>query len=561
MHPLEFFVQKHLSLDHQLLPWTVYQLRLLEKGLVLAALLFTVFFFLKHRFKFSSIRINKMFYCVILISAILLRVVSASRGFEEMVSFDSVHYAVPAAELISSGTLSVPINQTDHPMSKAPGFSMMLAPFYLVFGSDLGAGVFCPLLLGILSLLIIYRLGRKIADEQTALLALLLLSFSPLHISNSRIILPMMAPLFLVLGALLLLADKKTGTAKLMIAGFLLGFAAAVRYLAIAAVPAAVVYLLMQNEREFKLKRSASLLLGAIIPLAGLFYYQWREFGSPLLTGYSYWTHFTANIQRPFSLSYASRPAYGASSNILYNLISSTGAEPSTILSARPDQIALAIIIWLFAVFGLVQFYRRDRPFFFFSAIFFAAYYLPHVFLFSQSTCYMLPVAPIIILSAAAGIGRFFKKAPAVIFIGLLTFIPFAYSYSHPPFETLKRDYLDFMKNKLPDGSFLISDFEPILFTHQVGRSKNVTFIAVSPNVAYADLQFYFKGKIFPPAVPLATDELVRGLLEDKKPLFLSSYSGYFDNEFAPDYQRIFQTFNLTLVVQTAHFKLYRLDK
>ena len=301
LHPFEAFVQKFLSSDHQLTIETIKQLHLLEEWIILASLgLFLFLFSFKYWQWLSTKEIQKIIWVLVFTIAIVIRMVSADRGFETMEIVDSVHYTVSASELAKSGTLTLPLNQENHPIGKAPGFSLLIAPFYLFFKGHLGAAVFCPFLLGIFSLLLFYYLVKNLLGEQTALFGFLLLSFSPLHITYSRLIMPSIGPLFFILAAAFLLIQHSRERPKaLWIAGFLFGFAAVTRYLAIAALPAAMFYLMLQSGENYsvRLKKILSLLGGAVVPLALLFYFQWREFGSPWLTGYSYWTHFHVNMQ------------------------------------------------------------------------------------------------------------------------------------------------------------------------------------------------------------------------------------------------------------------------
>jgi len=573
MHPLETLVRQFLSSDQQLMPETIKQIHLLEiwLSMVSAGLLLLILFF-KYWQQLSPQKIKGNIYFLILICAVLMRIVSAERGFETMEWVDGVHYAVSADEFVKSGDLILPLNQENHPGSKAPGFALLIAPFYLIFKNNLGAGVFCPLLLGIFSLLILYQLAKNLFGEQTALIALLFLSFSPLHITYSRLMMPSMAPLFFILAATFLLTlREKGGTGILWIVGFLFGFAATIRYLAAAAIPAAMIYLLLQNEENYqnRLKKISILVLGAIIPLGILFYYQWQEFGSPWLTGYSYWTYFYENTQKPFAWEYGFGipPSSGGSTNVLFNLISATGAYIPfpNILGGRLDQIALAVFVWTFVFMGLASLFKINRSFFAFCLTFFLGYYIPHAFLFAQGAHFMLPVIPFIILLAAFGLQLLFRKLStqiqtmvcALTFIGLVSFIPIAYSFSHTPFQPTRREFIDWLKTNLPNGSFLISDFEPILFTHELGRDKKITFIAISQKVPYADRKLFMKGKILSPPLLAATESSQRlhQLLKENYRVYLSIFK---EGEYARDTQEISHEFALDLVTQLENFRLYQ---
>lgn len=573
-HPLETVVQGFLSSDSQLLPETIKQIHLLETWFVLTGLgVLSFLFFFKHWQSFPSRKAKRILFLAIFIIAGLLRVVSTKGAFESMNNYDGVHYTVGAAELARSGQLTLPINGDDHPISKAPGFSLLLAPFYLVFKDNLGAAVFCPLLLGLLSLFFLYALAKKRLGEQEALLGFLLFSLAPLPIISIQYLLPSMGPLFFVLAATLFLIKKNAGWKSLWMAGLLFGFAAVVRYFAVAAIPAALVFLLSQQGKDIRdrLKQIFGFSAGALLPLAGLFYYQWKVFGSPWLTGYSYWEAPLPMGQKHFSAAFAFGipPSSGGSSNFLFNLVSATGAyiPLPNILASRPDQIAFAVLIWIFAACGVFGFYRKDRPLFFFAAVFFLFYYFFHLFLFSQTAHFMLPVVPFVLLAAAVGMAHVLKRLPRkiyyfgykVLLLGVLSFIPFAYSYSHQPFSQAPRqEFLELIQTHLPVGAALVTDFDPILFTHLVGRPRKMTTIAPSQGVLYADRPRYFRGKILPPALWGAVDHLekLQALLEEGKPVYLARF---LKGECEKDYQKIFGTFLSSSVAQSENYQLFKL--
>lgn len=572
-HPLKIFVQTFLSSDSILSPETLKQLYYLEAvffltciGLILLALFFR---------KWRRVPTEKLIYIIwtlIFIIAILVRVSSANRGFQTMELFDSVHYTVPAQELIESGSLTLPLNETEHPNSKAPGFSLLISPIYL-FTKNLGAAVFSPFIMGILSLIVIYFLTKSLWNKSAALLAFLLLAFSPLHILYSKLIMPSIAPLFLILCAVIMMVKAKSEK-YLLIAGLLFGFAAITRYLTFMAIPAAFIYLLLQtnDNTASRWKRIIIMLLGAATPIIGMFYYNWQNYGSPLVTGYSYWTYFSPNIQKPFALEYAFGipPISGGSPNALFALVSATGVyiPYPNILMSRPDQLFIALIIWIFAIIGLVRIYKKRRPFFYFAIVFVFSYYLFHAFLFTQTAHFMLPVVPFMVIPAAVGVIFILQKLSrkikfllsGILTVFLLSFLPFAYSFTHQPFENDKKDFLILAENNLPNNAYFISDYEPILFTHQVGREKHITYIAVSPRVTYADRRLYLKGEALPPPLTSAIEnvDMIKRLIKEEKDVFMMEYD---EKNYSDAYKKVANEFNLVPVAEYKNFELYKLTE
>ncbi|MBI5298710.1 MAG: glycosyltransferase family 39 protein [Deltaproteobacteria bacterium] len=569
MTTLENFVQKFLSLDHQLLPETILQIRLLEWWILLTIGIYLIFNVMRVVENagpaFSTTFLKWALLVAICVNVFLLRIASPARGFETMEMYDGVHYTAGADRLIKEKSFSLPINEENHPVGKAPGFSLLIAPIYLFFPNNLGAAVFVPMILGLLSLFLLYRLSFRLAGEETALVALLLLGFSPLHIVYSRLIMPSMGPLFCILLATFSFTKKSAGFKTIFCAGVLLGFAGVIRYLAVAAIPATLVYLLTRQDDSSSLraKKMAFLLLGAAFPLVWLFYFQWKEFGSAWLTGYSYWEFLSSNMQKPFSFTYAFGipPSSGGSPNALFALISATGAHIPypNILKSRPDQIIYAYLIGFFALRGLSDFYRQDRPFFYFIVLFFIGLYLPHALLFSQAGHFMLPIVPFILLATAKGIVAIFKKIPMRgLLIANLAFIPFAYTFSHQPFETNRRDFLQMIEKNVPQKNFFITDFDAILLTHLIGSPKQITTIALSDDILYADRLLYFHGKTLPPALWGATNhpDKIKTLLAKGERIYLSRFS---KENFKKEYEKLSDAFDLKPVANFKNYRLYEL--
>ncbi|MDO8527029.1 MAG: glycosyltransferase family 39 protein [Deltaproteobacteria bacterium] len=569
---METLIQRFLSLDHHLMPETVLQIHLFEEWILLFFILIALAFTFRKYLHFSSRWITRIIFCLILGNAVLLRLVSFDRGFETMVPFDSFHYTIAASELAKTGDLTLPINQENHPIGKAPGFSLLLAPVYILFQNHLGAAILCPLLLGILSLFLLYHLSKRMTDPPTALLALLLMAFSPLHITYSKMLFPSMSALFFTLTATLLLTTEKRHLKNLFLSGLCFGFAATIRYLTIASIPAAFCYLLLQRNTNAseRLKNMAAVSLGLLLPIAGLLFYQWLVFGTPWQTGYDYWEHFLPIIQKRFSWEYAFGipPSDGVSPNVPFALLHATGAYiPGTdILTSRPDQILLAIVIWLFALAGFVSIYKKNRPFFWFILIFFLGSWLPHIFYVSQTGRYMLPNVPFILLVSAAGMTRLLRKvsssvqgrAKKILLLGLLGFIPFATSFSHYPFEKGNQEFLTMTRETIPFPAYLVTDFDAMLFTHLVGRPRQITVIALSDDVLYAERSRYLRGEKLPPALWGAAQHLdrLKTLLQKDSAVYCVLF---FKEKNRVAYKKILDTFDSEEVARSEHYQLLRL--
>lgn len=179
----------------------------------------------------------------------------------------------------------------------------------------------------------------------------------------------------------------------------------------------------------------------------------------------------------------------------------------------------------------------------------------------------MLPMVPLFLLPAASGCNILLEKlspkkravAYGACLVALASFLPFAYPFSHTSFEPTRREYLELIRKNLAQGSLLISDFEGALFTHEVGKEKKITFMAISPQVVYADRQLYLRGETLPPPLGAATGktEKIKEWINGKGPVYLVLYdvAGH-----QAAIKNLTQNFDLKPIAQSKHFKIVQLQ-
>ncbi len=187
----------------------------------------------------------------------------AELDWHEWFIYDSAYYQSIAAS-ISRGDLIAP---TAHFLS--PMYSLLMGLVYAVFGVDLGPVRLVQCVLGSLSCVLLYWIGRRVFSEITGVLAGVCLALYGLHIYYTELILPTTLVVFLNLAFLALVSTEPSRLTPLRAsgAGVVLGLAALAKENALLLVFATVALFLWQ-QRQFGSRRMTS----TIAPFAlGLF--------------------------------------------------------------------------------------------------------------------------------------------------------------------------------------------------------------------------------------------------------------------------------------------------
>ncbi|MBM3320742.1 MAG: glycosyltransferase family 39 protein [Candidatus Eisenbacteria bacterium] len=168
------------------------------------------------------------------------------------------------------------------PFFRAPAYPYFLAAVYAIGGGDPRHPRYVQAVLGVLSLYLAYRIGRKVFGKGTALLALSLALLYPilLFFDGELKIEPFAVFLNLILLTLLLEAEERRSLRLWFAAGLLLGLSAAARPNILLFAPAIPLWLLLHRRENLLASVAAPSLLaalGAVLVLAPITVRNLRE--------------------------------------------------------------------------------------------------------------------------------------------------------------------------------------------------------------------------------------------------------------------------------------------
>ncbi len=205
---------------------------------------------------------------------------------------DSVEYAVAADRVATFHGYNLLIDGVEHPPRYPPWFSIgFLAPVLFFARGEIGAAILPVLLLGIVSTVAAFSIGRRLAGEWGGVGAALALLFNPAFVVLSRHVtteVPALA--FGLVGCSLYLrwGERTTGRASEPLwAGLAAAAGFALRSESIAVLLPFGLRILRTERRPAR--ALGLLVLPSILVGAATAFYNARTFGSWHRTGYHYW--------------------------------------------------------------------------------------------------------------------------------------------------------------------------------------------------------------------------------------------------------------------------------
>lgn len=238
-----------------------------------------------------SLRPDALLLCALVGLAAVLRVALIHHGsFDLRPRPDALEYSAVARQLAQGEGLSFSIDGHDYPSRYPYGTSLVLLPAVWLAGGDPAFGFAVILLLGCVSVAMVYRLAREAGGPVAAATAALVLAVCPRHATLSTLPLSEIPSTFFSLAIALLFLRWWRGRrwrGPLFGLGLLLAFSASIRWPnLLVGVPIGL--LLLAGSREDR-RGLAVLVAGLAAGLFPEFLYREAFFGSPFRTGYHFW--------------------------------------------------------------------------------------------------------------------------------------------------------------------------------------------------------------------------------------------------------------------------------
>lgn len=203
---------------------------------------------------------------------------------------DEVEYAVCAQRIATLGRYDLEFDGVSVPPHSTPWFSALLAPIYLAAPDELGHGILVVLALSLAGIVVLNRIGERIAGPLGGALAPIAVLATPLFPYTARLIMTDAPAVTVALAAALLflrVVERGIDVRQSLIAGTLVAVAFALRsvYLSLL-LPFAW---LAWKQRERRLAHALVLLVPLLVVLVTNAFYNHTTFGDWRRTGYQLW--------------------------------------------------------------------------------------------------------------------------------------------------------------------------------------------------------------------------------------------------------------------------------
>ena len=168
-----------------------------------------------------------------------------------------------------------------------PLFPYTIAAFFMIFGQSLFTAKFTSFVFGVLTIPLVFYVGRRIFDDKVGLLASLFIAINPYHIFYSGFILKEVLYSFIFLATVFMFysAYRTDKTLYWIFSGLLIGLAYLTRYNAALLLLIPFVILFISKKLEYARTRNFIISLVVIsIVLLPWALYTYDYFGTPLYT-------------------------------------------------------------------------------------------------------------------------------------------------------------------------------------------------------------------------------------------------------------------------------------
>ncbi len=394
---------------------------------------------------------------------------------------DSTEYALAAHRFSEAGDFKILVGENWLPPRYAPWFPVsLLSPSYALLGPEIGNAIVPITLLGVLSILVAFGIGKRLGGVWGgSLAALMVLAVPPFH-RYAKHIMSDVPTTFLALAAcwmFLYLTDKeKAAWGDYLLAGTLVAAGFLFRPVSVSlAIP--FLWFLLSKRRDASaaghfMAFCAPVALGVIASLG----YNSVVFGSPFRTGYHFWTSVPYDYpDLTFSTLYL-----GENLSVLWRSFAIplvVLAFVATFLLRRQTGDAFGggatttKNLESFLILGLFP-----------MVIFYLFYFYPGV-------RFHLSVMTLSAIVVGGAMGRLLIKSPTWILAGILVLVLLGVSYARsiqPTPRSKKAEAIEAIVKHTPDDAWVISSVEPAYIEYFVAKDSERIVIPLSRHVEYA---------------------------------------------------------------------------
>ena len=281
---------------------------------------------------------------------------------------------------------------TQSNMFYPPFVDVVIAAYFRIAGASLFTARLVPLTFAVLSVWVVFEFSYRTYGPKTALLASILLSVMPGFVWLARLTLLETALVFFFSASLMLFYAwlHKQDSKLLVLSGVALGLGFLVKYQILVAVIVmlASIFLLFRGYLIAKLYRFLLMILTAALIVLPWIIISYQVYSSGMLNQWIY----ALEIGNPQKALYSAR--FGPFSLPLFYLIEMTW--PYGVVHP------ISIFIYIFGLLGLSLFLWRRKPADKFLLVWFFVVYVFFSFLGNRQWRYVMPIFPVLAVSAAS---------------------------------------------------------------------------------------------------------------------------------------------------------------